>query len=67
MMSRHCVRTYQGNKLTSNLSGKTYPQSSQLAEPLWIDRGLKSGIDVHVLISTSGVGGGGGAGRERFI
>ena len=28
-------------------------QSSQLAEPLWTDPGLKSGISVHDLISTS--------------
>ena len=40
-----------GNKLTCNLSGNTYPQSSQLAEPLWTDPGLKSGISVRDLIS----------------
>ena len=30
-----------------------WPQSSQLAEPLWMDSGLKSGIGMHQLISTS--------------
>ena len=33
-------------------SGNTRPQSSQLAEPLWTDPGLKSGISVRELIST---------------
>ena len=32
--------------------GNTWPQSSQLAERLWTDPGLKSGISVHKLIST---------------
>ena len=41
-----------GNKLTRSLSGSTPSQSSQLAEPLWTDPGLKSGISVHELIST---------------
>ena len=40
-----------GNELTRNLSGNTRPQSSQLAEPLWTDHGLKNGISVHELIS----------------
>ena len=40
------------NELTRNLSGNTWPQSSQLAEPLWTDPGLKSGISVQELIST---------------
>ena len=30
----------------------TQPQSPQLAEPLWTDPGLKSGISVRKLIST---------------
>ena len=34
------------------MSGNTWPQSSHLAEPLWTDPGLKSGICVHKLIST---------------
>ena len=40
------------NELTRNLSGNTQPQSSQLAEPLWTDLGIKSGISVPELIST---------------
>ena len=31
-----------GNKLTCKSSGNTQLQSSQLAEPLWTDPGLKS-------------------------
>ena len=41
-----------GNELTRNSSGNTQPQSSQLAEPLWTDPGLKSGISVRELISS---------------
>ena len=41
-----------GNELTCNFSGNTRPQSSKLAEPLWIDPGLQSGINVYELIST---------------
>ena len=41
-----------GNKPTRNSSGNTRSQSSQLAEPLWTDPGLKSGINLHKLIST---------------
>ena len=40
------------NELTRNLSGNIRPQWSQLAEPLWTDPGLKSGISVGELIST---------------
>ena len=40
------------NKLTRNSSGNTQLQSSQLAEPLWTDPGLKSGIRLCELIST---------------
>ena len=39
-----------GNELTRNLSRNTRSQSSQLAEPLWTDPGLKSGISVRELI-----------------
>ena len=39
-------------ELTRNSSGNTWPQSSELAEPLWTDPGLKSGISLHELIST---------------
>ena len=44
MLFRHSAGTYQGNELTRNLSGNIQPKSSQLAEPLWTDPGLKSGI-----------------------
>ena len=42
-----------GNGLKRNLSWNIRPQSSQLAEPLWTDPGIKSGIGVRELISTS--------------
>ena len=41
------------NELTCDLSGNTQSQSSQLNKPLWTDPGLKSGINVCKLISTS--------------
>ena len=41
-----------GNELTLNSSGNTRLQSSQLAEPLSTDPGLKSGSSVRELIST---------------
>ena len=41
-----------GNELTRNSSGNTQLQSSQLAEPLWTDPGLKSGVSLRKLIST---------------
>ena len=34
------------------MSGNIQPQSSQLAEPLWTDPGIKSGMSVRELIST---------------
>ena len=37
-----------GKELTRNSPGNTRPQSSQLAEPLWTDPGLKSGISVLI-------------------
>ena len=52
MLSRHSVGSYQGNKLTSNSPWNIRPQSSQLAEPLWTDPDIKSGISVRELIST---------------
>ena len=52
-LSRQSVGTHQGNDITSNSSGNTRPQSSQLVEPLWSDSSLKSGIGVHKLISIS--------------
>ena len=36
-----CGNLY-GNELTRNLSGNIRPQSSQLAEPLCIDPGIKN-------------------------
>ena len=41
-----------GIEFTRNSSSNTRSQSSQLAEPLWTDPGLKCGISVHELIST---------------
>ena len=40
-----------GNELTCDLSGNIQPHSFQLAEPLWTDSGIKSGISVLELIS----------------
>ena len=40
-----------GNELTRNSSVNTRSQSSQLAEPLLTDPGLKSGISLRQLIS----------------
>ena len=49
------VRAYCGNlsanELTRNLSENIRPQSSQLAEPLWTDPSINSGISVRELIS----------------
>ena len=42
-----------GNELTRNSSVNTRSQSSQLAEPLWTDPGIKRGIIVCEPISTS--------------
>ena len=52
MLSSHSVGTYQKHGLTRTSSGNTRPQSCQLAEPLWTDSLLKSGIGVRELIST---------------
>ena len=41
-----------GNELTRNSSENTRSLSSQLAEPLWTDPGLKNGISVREPIST---------------
>ena len=53
ILPRQRLGTGQGNELTRNSSRNARPQSSQLAEPLWTDPGIKSGISVHELISTS--------------
>ena len=42
-----------GNEFTHNLSESIRPQSSQPAEPPWVDHGIKSRISVRKLISTS--------------
>ena len=53
LMSRHGEGTYQEmNELTCNSSRNTQSQSSKLAESLWTNPGVKSGISVHELIST---------------
>ena len=54
LLSRQSTGTYQGNKLIRKSSGNARPQSSHVAEPLWTDPGLKHGIGVRELISTSG-------------
>ena len=51
-LSRQSVEILSGNELTRNSSGNTGLQSSQLAEPLCTDPGLKSGISLRELIST---------------
>ena len=51
LLSRQSVGI-SGNELTRNSSGNTWSQSSQLAEPLWTDPGLKSAISLCELIST---------------
>ena len=48
----HSVGMYYGNEVTRISLGNVRPQSSQLAEPLWTDAGLKSEISVRELIST---------------
>ena len=50
-LCRQSVRTYQEASSHTTHQG-TLSQSSQLAEPLWTDPGLKSGISVHDLISS---------------
>ena len=51
-LSRHNVGTYPEMSLHATHQGDTQPLLSQLAEPLWTDPGLKSGISVLKLIST---------------
>ena len=41
------------NELTRKSPKNTRSRSSRLAEPLWTDPGLKNGISVRELISTS--------------
>ena len=47
-----CCENLSGNKLTRYFSWNTQSPSSQLAEPLCSDPGLKSEINVHEPIST---------------
>ena len=54
MLSRHSVRTYQGNEITHTSSGNTRTQLSQLTKPLRIVPGLNCRTGVHELISTRG-------------
>ena len=51
MLTKYSVGTYQGDKPTHNHQGAP-SQLSQLAEPLWTDPGLNSGIGGRELIST---------------
>ena len=46
-------RNLSGNELTRNLSGNIWPLSPQLAEPLWTDPCINSGISVRELVYTS--------------
>ena len=50
-LSKHGMGTYQATSSHETGQG-TLSQSSQLAEPLWADPGLRSGISVRELIST---------------
>ena len=50
-LSRHSGNL-SGNKLKLILSRNSRPQSSQSAEPLWTDPGIKSEISIRELIST---------------
>ena len=51
LLSRQCGNL-SGNELTHNLSGNIQSRSFQLAEPLWTDLGIKSGISMCELMST---------------
>ena len=50
-LSRYSVEIYQATNSHATRQGNSRPQSSQLAEPLWTDPGLKSEISVRELIS----------------
>ena len=52
-LSRQSVGILSRNELTCNSSGNIQLQLSQLTEPMLIEPGLKSGISLHELISTS--------------
>ena len=44
MLSTHGVGAYQENELARNSSGNARLQSSPIAEPLWTDPSLNSGM-----------------------
>ena len=50
-LSRHSLGTYPKTSSHANLSWNIRSQSFQLAEPLWTDPDIKSGISVCELIS----------------
>ena len=52
LLSKAYCGNLSGNELTRNSLENSRSQSSQLAEPLWTDPGLKSGIIVRKQIST---------------
>ena len=52
LWSRHSVETYPGTRSHATCQG-TLGHSHQLAGPLWTDPGVKSGISLCELISTS--------------
>ena len=52
MLSMRGVGSYQGNEVTRSWTGNACSQSYQLAETLWNDPGLQSGISASELIST---------------
>ena len=51
-LSRQGVGIYQETSSHATRQGNTRSQSSQRAEPLWTDPGLKSGISLREQIST---------------
>ena len=51
LLSRQSAGIYQ-EMSSGNWSGNTLLESSELAEPLWTDPGLKSGISLRELIAT---------------
>ena len=50
-LSGHSVGSYPKMSSHATLSWNSRPQSSKLAEPLWTDPGIKSGISVRELNS----------------
>ena len=52
-VSTHSVGTYRETSSRATCQGTFLPQSFHLAEPLRTDPGVKSGISMRELISTS--------------